>query len=68
MIQESKRLTSDRVPPICDEEDKFTALTLIKADMRLGDDLMKKIGQARVRLIEGRETDEDLELLNIKPK
>lgn len=68
MKQENKRLVSDRVPPKCDEEAKFDAFRLIKAGIKLGDDLMKKIGQARVRLLEDRATDEDLELLNIKPK
>lgn len=68
MQEKPKRLVPDRVPPKCDEEAKFDAFRLIKAGIKLGDDLMKRIGQARLRVLEDRATDEDLELLNIKPK
>lgn len=68
MKTENNRLVPDRIPPRCDEVDKFTAFSLIKAGIRLGDDLMKRIGQARVRFLEDRATDEDLDLLNIKLK
>lgn len=66
MKNEAKKIIPDRLPPECDEEDKFNALRLIQVGKRCKDDLTFKIGQARLRLLENRATEEDLELLEIK--
>lgn len=64
----SKRLVSNRIPPQCDETDKYAAKLLIQAGNKNNDELTKKIGQARLRLLENRETADDLVLLGIRLK
>ncbi len=47
-------------------QEKQDAMRLIQAGNRTGDGEVKKIGQARLRVLEGRPTPEDLDLLEKK--
>lgn len=44
-------------------QERQDALKLISTGNRLGDPLMVRIGQIRLRFVEGRETPEDLEFM-----
>ena len=47
-------------------QERQDAANLIKTGNRTGDELTKRVGQARLRRLEGRATPEDLELLGKK--
>jgi hypothetical protein len=49
-----------------DEAERFDALNLIRTGNKGGDGLTKRIGQARLRVLENRPNVEDLELLHLE--
>lgn len=65
-MHEPRKIVPNQLPPECDEEAKFDAMRLIQMGNRNGDELTKKIGQARLRVMEDRATEEDFEILGIK--
>ena len=66
MTDKPKRLISDNLPPPANEQEKYDAKRLIQIGSLTKDELTKKIGQARLRIQEGRATLDDYELLGIK--
>jgi len=62
---EVKKLIPERLPTPCSEADRFDAMNLIRTGNRTGDELTQRIGKARLRVLEGRETDGDRDLLHL---
>ena len=60
---EKKTEPNDHKIEVSTEQERFDAMNLIRTGNRTGDILTKRMGQARLRLLENRATPEDLELL-----
>lgn len=60
---EEKNTEKQIVDKASKEQERYDAMNLIRVGNRTKDDFTKLIGQARLRVLEGKETLEDLELL-----
>lgn len=61
-----KKIDPDRLPVHTDADLSFAARMLIRIGIKNNDQETKKIGQARLRILEGKGTVDDYELLGIE--